>query len=60
MRGELVLSTATLLGFLLVLARVGGVFVFVPLPGIKSGFEAARVVLCFTVHHGLVPAAGRG
>jgi flagellar biosynthetic protein FliR len=49
MRGELVLSTATLLGFLLTLARVGGVFVFVPLPGIKSGFDAARVVLCFTV-----------
>ena len=33
MRGDLVLSTATLLGFLLTLVRVAGVFIFVPLPG---------------------------
>jgi flagellar biosynthesis protein FliR len=49
MRGELVLSTATLLGFLVTLARVAGVFVFVPLPGLRSGFDAARVVLSMTV-----------
>jgi flagellar biosynthetic protein FliR len=45
MRGELVLSTATLLGFLLTLIRVGGVFVFVPLPGVSSVLSPARVIL---------------
>ena len=36
MRGELVLSVSTLLGFLLTLVRVAGVFVFVPIPGVSS------------------------
>jgi flagellar biosynthetic protein FliR len=45
MRGELVLSVSTLLGFLLTLVRVGGVFVFVPLPGITSVLSPVRVVL---------------
>jgi len=55
MHGELALSTAGLLGFLVTLARVAGVFVFVPMPGLKSGFEAARVVLSFTVTLALFP-----
>ncbi len=38
-----------LFGFLLVLARVSGTFVFVPLPGIKSGPDSSRVVLSLGV-----------
>ena len=41
---ELKLDIGTLYAFLLVLARVSGVFIFVPLPGIKAGPEVARVV----------------
>jgi flagellar biosynthesis protein FliR len=55
MGGELVLSTATLLGFLVTLARVSGVFVFVPLPGLTSGFVLARSVLSLTMTVALFP-----
>jgi flagellar biosynthetic protein FliR len=44
-----------LLGFLLVLARVAGVFTFVPLPGITASPVAARVVLSFTITICLLP-----
>ncbi|HEY4361289.1 MAG TPA: flagellar biosynthetic protein FliR [Bryobacteraceae bacterium] len=39
------LDIGTLFAFLLVLARMAGVFTFIPLPGIKAGAEPARVVL---------------
>jgi flagellar biosynthetic protein FliR len=39
------LSAGTLYGFLLVLARVGGSLIFVPLPGVKSAPEPARIAL---------------
>lgn len=55
MGGELVLSTATLLGFLVTLARVSGVFVFVPLPGLTSGFVLARAVLSLSMTVALFP-----
>jgi flagellar biosynthetic protein FliR len=55
MHGELQLSTATLLGFLATLARIGGVFVFLPLPGMKSGTELARIVLSVSVTMALFP-----
>jgi flagellar biosynthetic protein FliR len=42
---ELTLDAGTLYAFLLTLARVSGVFIFVPLPGIKAGPEVARAVL---------------
>jgi flagellar biosynthetic protein FliR len=42
---DLKLDAGTLYGFLLVLARFSGIFIFVPLPGIKAGPEVARVVL---------------
>jgi flagellar biosynthetic protein FliR len=45
MRNELTLSVSTLMGFLLTLARVSGVFVFVPLPGIKDVMNPVRVML---------------
>src|SRR5262245_974397 len=48
---ELTFSTGTLCGFLLVLARVAGALVFVPIPGVRSGPEVARVALAlgFTI-----------
>jgi flagellar biosynthetic protein FliR len=55
MHGELAVPTGVLLAFLVTLARVAGVFVFVPMPGMKSGFEMARVVLSFTVTLALFP-----
>jgi flagellar biosynthetic protein FliR len=45
MHVNLTLSPGTLFAFLLVLARVGGALVFVPLPGIRSAAEPARAVL---------------
>ncbi|PWU01382.1 MAG: hypothetical protein C5B51_22990 [Terriglobia bacterium] len=39
------LPVGTLFAFLLVLARVGGALVFVPLPGARSAPEPARVIL---------------
>jgi flagellar biosynthetic protein FliR len=45
MPAELALSTGTLFAFLLVLVRVGGALIFVPLPGVKSAPEPIRVAL---------------
>ena len=45
MRGDLVVSIPVLLGFLLTLVRVSGVFVFVPIPGASSSLGPARVLL---------------
>lgn len=42
---SMTLSVGTLYGFLLVLARVGGSLIFVPLPGVKTAPEPARVAL---------------
>jgi len=47
MQGE-TLTVSLLCGFLLVLARVAGTFVFVPLPGIRSGPEPVRAVLAIS------------
>jgi flagellar biosynthesis protein FliR len=55
MHGELVLPTATLLGFLATLARVAGVFVFVPLPALHSGFDLARIMLSLSITVALFP-----
>lgn len=45
MRGDLVVPIPVLLGFLLTLVRVSGVFVFVPIPGASSSLGPARVIL---------------
>ena len=45
MSDNVTLSAGALYGFLLVLARVGGSLIFVPLPGVKSAPEAARIAL---------------
>ena len=55
MGGDLTLSTATLLGFVVTLARVSGVFVFVPLPGMTSGFAIARTLLALSMTIALFP-----
>jgi flagellar biosynthetic protein FliR len=55
MGGELVLSIGTLLGFLLTLARVAGVFVFVPMPGIGTVINPARVMLALSITIALFP-----
>jgi flagellar biosynthetic protein FliR len=44
-----------ILGFLLVLARVAGVFVFVPLPGVSGTPVAAKIVLSIATAACLVP-----
>jgi flagellar biosynthetic protein FliR len=45
MRAELTLPTGLLYGFLLVLVRVAGALVFVPLPGLRGLLEPARAML---------------
>jgi flagellar biosynthetic protein FliR len=55
MPASLTLSTGTLLGFLLVLARVSGIFVFVPLPGMHSAPEPARIALVLGITMCLFP-----
>ena len=54
MGGDLLVSTATLLGFLLTLARVAGVFVFVPMPG-AGLVNPARAILAFGITIALYP-----
>jgi len=44
---SLSLSAGTLVGFLLVLVRVSGALVFVPLPGVNGGPQPARAALAF-------------
>jgi flagellar biosynthetic protein FliR len=44
---DVTLSMGTLYAFLLVMARVGGALVFVPLPGVKGGPLPARAALAF-------------
>jgi flagellar biosynthetic protein FliR len=48
-------STATLFGFLLVLARVSGVFIFLPIPGFRGGSDSARVFLVLAVVAAMAP-----
>ena len=45
MPAQLTFSLSTVFGFVLVLARVSGAFIFVPLPGLSAGPEIARAVL---------------
>lgn len=55
MRGDLVFPAATLLGFLLTLVRMAGVFVFVPIPGVTSFLHPARIMLTLAVTIALFP-----
>jgi flagellar biosynthetic protein FliR len=49
MPANLTLSAATLYAFMLVLARVSGALVFVPIPGINGAPEAARIAFSLAV-----------
>jgi flagellar biosynthetic protein FliR len=55
MRVDAAFSLSTLFGFLFVLARVAGVFVFVPIPGMKRGLDMARTVLALGMTLALYP-----
>jgi len=55
MRAEVWISLPVVTGFLLVLARVAGVFVFVPLPGVRSAPAMARAVLAVSLTVALFP-----
>jgi len=49
------LPLTTVFAFLLVLARVSGVFVFVPVPGFAAGPEPVRIALCLAITLGAYP-----
>jgi flagellar biosynthetic protein FliR len=49
------LPASLLYGFLLVLARVSGVFTFIPLPTFKAGPNAAKFVLALAITFALFP-----
>jgi len=49
------LSLGTLLAFLLVLARISGAFVFVPMPGRDAGPAMARIVISLSCAFALFP-----
>jgi flagellar biosynthesis protein FliR len=52
---QLTFSLSTVFGFVLVLARVSGAFIFVPLPGLTAGPEIARAMLALTFTLALAP-----
>ncbi len=54
MRGEIALPFGSLFGFLLVLSRVAGAFVFVPIPGIQASLARVRIVLVLAITLALV------
>jgi flagellar biosynthesis protein FliR len=47
------IPTSLLYGFLLVLARISGVFVFLPLPGLQAGPSAAKITLSMVLTFGM-------
>ena len=56
MHAELRLNLAILYGFLVVLARVSGMVAFAPIPGLKDGPPASRIVLALALTFVLLPA----
>src|ERR1700736_3216229 len=55
MHAEPALPAALLYGFLLVLARISGIFIFIPLPTFKNGPSAAKIVLALALTLALFP-----
>ncbi len=49
MRGDAAIHAGQLYGFLLVLARMAGVFIFLPLPGFKAGPDVAKIGLALAL-----------
>jgi flagellar biosynthetic protein FliR len=56
MPANVTLDLSTSYGFLLVLSRVAGAFVFVPIPGIKDAPQAARIAAAMAVTVALYPS----
>ncbi len=56
MPAEVVVPAAPLMAFLLVLARVSGVFIFVPLPGLASTAAMPRILLAMAITLALLPS----
>lgn len=56
MHAELNIGIATLYGFLMALARVSGMVAFTPIPGLRDGPEAARIVFALALTFALMPA----
>ena len=54
---DLALRVSTLYSFALVLARISGIFLFLPLPGVSAGPAASRVVLSLVTTFALFPLA---
>ncbi len=52
---ELTFDIGTLYAFLLVLARISGAFIFVPIPGIQAGLQVARAMLAVSLTLVLAP-----
>jgi flagellar biosynthetic protein FliR len=55
MRTSLGIQVSTLIGFLLVLCRVSGIFAFLPMPGFRSGVDSARVFAVLAITISLYP-----
>ena len=55
MHGDLTVPVALIYSFLLVVARVAGALIFVPLPGVSATPEPVRVVLILAVTMALYP-----
>lgn len=55
MHADPTLPLTTVFAFLVVLARVSGAFIFVPMPGFNSGPEPARVILSIALTVALYP-----
>jgi flagellar biosynthetic protein FliR len=53
MRGDAAIHASQLYGFLLVLARMTGIFIFLPLPGFKAGPDSAKIALALALTFGL-------
>lgn len=55
MHADPTIRISLLYGFLMALARVSGIFVFIPLPTLKAGPNAAKVVLALALTFALFP-----
>ncbi|HUA63492.1 MAG TPA: flagellar biosynthetic protein FliR [Verrucomicrobiae bacterium] len=55
MGGNLTLSISTLLGFLLTLVRISGVFIFIPIPGATAVVNPGRVIFALATTIALFP-----
>ncbi len=56
MHADFRIDLPVVFAFLLVLARVTGIVLFVPIPGMQSGPDAARIVLSLALSFVLMPA----